>query len=272
MTGLPDTERRAVAPPLLQLLRMEFGKVWRLASVRFGLVLLALFPAVWAYAPGILEVYGFVLVSGYQVPALALLSSMEFLLPLLVAIASAELLGLEVAHGTLPTVLLRPVTRSQWILSKILVSVLYPFAFLLVFLGAGLLFGLPFGYGDFVGGTGLGAGGLLGEGVVTSGAAFGEVAGAYAVAAVSLVPVALLSLLFTVVFMNAAGGTLATLATLIVMKLLVVLPAVEPFLLTTQLDAYVSPVANLGWVVALIALYCAGFAVAAVLLFERKDF
>ncbi len=251
---------------------MEFGKVWRLSSVRAGLVLLAVFPALWAYAPGIFDVYGFALVSGFQVPSLALLSSMEFLLPLFVAIAAAELLGVEVRLRTLPTVLLRPVTRPQWILAKVLVSILVPFLFLLLFLVAAMAFGLPYGYGAFVGGTGLGDGGLLGAGLMPAGAAFGEVVGAYAVAAVSLVPIALLALLFTVVFMNAAAGTLATLATLIVMKLLVVFPSLEPFLLTTQLDAYVAPVAQLGWVIALIGFYSAAFAALAVLLFERKDF
>jgi hypothetical protein len=90
------------------LLVMEFGKLARLSSVRFGLVVLALFPWLWAYAPGVFDVYGFFIVSGFQVPALSLLSSMAFLLPLLVAIAAAELLGIEIQHGTLPTVLLRP--------------------------------------------------------------------------------------------------------------------------------------------------------------------
>ena len=67
------------------LLKMELSKLWRLTSVRFGLLVLVLFPVLWAYAPGIFEVYGFFLVSGYQVPALGLLSSMQFLLPLLTA-------------------------------------------------------------------------------------------------------------------------------------------------------------------------------------------
>jgi len=56
------------------------------------------------------------------------------------------------------------------------------------------------------------------------------------------------------------------------MQLLVVFPGIEPYLLTTQLNAYAKPVANMGWVAALIALYCAAFAAFAVVLFERKDF
>ena len=246
---------------MIALMAMEFGKLGRLASVRFGLVLLALFPILWAYAPGVFDVYGFYIVSGFQVPALALLSSMAFLLPLLVAIAASELLGLEIQHGTLPTVLLRPVTRSQWMLAKVLVAAAIPFLTLAWFLIT-----------SFFGGTGLGRDGLLGAGMMTPAAALGEVLRAYLTAAYALVPVALLSVLFAVLFMNAAAGALATLASLIVMELLVVLPALTPYLLTTQLSAYVAPAADLGWVVALIAFYCAAFAAAAVIVFERKDF
>jgi ABC-2 type transport system permease protein len=254
------------------LLWMEFGKLWRLSSVRFSLVVLAVFPVLWAYAPGIFDVYGFFLVSGFQVPALSLLSSMEFLLPLLIAITCAELLGLEIVHGTLPTVLLRPVTRSQWLLAKVLVASVYPFLALAFFLLVSLLAGAAFGYGPFVGGTGLGREGLLGAGVMEPGAAFAEVLGAYVMAAYSLVPIGLLAIFFAVLFMNAAAGALATLAALIFMQLLVVFPAVEPYLLTSLLSAYAHPVAGIAWIVALIALYCAAFATVAVGIFERKDF
>jgi len=254
------------------LLLMEAGKLGRLASVRFSLVVLALFPALWAYAPGIFDVYGFFLVSGFQVPALSLLSSMEFLLPLLVAITCAELLGVEIVHGTLPTILLRPVTRSQWLLAKLLVASAYPFLVMAYFLVTSLVAGALYGYGAFFGGTGLGREGLLGTGLMQPGAAFGEIVAGYAVAALALVPIGLLAILFAVLFMNAASGALATLATLIVMQLLVVFPTVEPFLLTTHLNAYVQPAVTFGWVIALIAFYCAAFAAVAVVVFERKDF
>lgn len=254
------------------LLRMEFDKLTRLASVRFGLLLLLVFPLLWSYAPGIFEVYGFFLVSGYQVPALSLLSSMEFLLPLLVAITAAELLGAELSFGTLPTVLLRPVSRSQWLLAKLLVATAYPVALLAVFLAASVLAGALHGFGAFVGGTGLGAGGLLGEGVMSPGAATLELLRAYLIAAYSLVPIALLAVLCTVLFMSSAGGALATLAVLLLGQLLVVFPGLEPFLLTTHLSAYATPVSNLPWVLPLIAVYSAVFAALAVVLFERRDF
>lgn len=255
-----------------KLFGIELGKLLRLSSLRFSLLLLLVFPVLWAYAPGIFDQYGFFVVSAYQVPALALLSSMQFLLPLLVAIISAELLGLEMHYGTLPTVLLRPVTRSQWLLAKIFVVALLPFLLLAFFFAVSLLAGAPLGFGPFVGGTGVGSSGLLGTGVMAPGAALGELLRAYAVAACSLVPISLLAILFTVLFMNASAGALATLSVLIVTQLLVVFPWLEPYLLTAQLSAYVAPSAGLGWTLALIALYCAIFAAVAVVVFERKDF
>lgn len=255
---------------MMNLIRLEFGKLFRLNSLRLSLLVLAIFPILWAYAPGIFKTYGFYVVSAFQVPALSLLSSMEFLLPLLVAIASAELLGLEMSHGTLPTVLLRPVSRSQWLIAKVIVAILYPFLLLAFFFLVSLLVGAPLGYGSFVGGTGLGEGGLLGEGVMASGVAFAEILRAYVIAGFSLIPISLLAILFTVIFMNVAGGALATLTVLILMQLLVIFPWLEPFLLTTQLSAYLTPL-GMWRALALIALYGAMFAALSVVLFERKD-
>ena len=255
---------------MMNLIRLEFDKLFRLNSLRLSMLVLAIFPILWAYAPGIFKVYGFYVVSAFQVPALSLLSSMEFLLPLLVAIASAELLGLEMNHGTLPTVLLRPVSRSQWLIAKVIVAILYPFLLLGFFFIISLLVGAPLGYGNFVGGTGLGEGGLLGEGMMASGAAFAEIIRAYVIAGFSLIPISLLAILFTVIFMNVAGGALATLTVLILMQLLVIFPWLEPFLLTTQLNAYVTPL-GMWRALALIALYGAFFAAISVVLFERKD-
>src|SRR5690606_19858863 len=132
-----------------------------------------------------------------------------------------------------------------------------------------LLAGSPYGFGSFVGGTGLGDAGLLGAGVMQPGMALGELLQGYTVAAVALIPVALLAVLFTVVFMNAAGGALATLSALIFMQLLVVFPRLEQYLLTTQLNAYQTAVNGLPWAIALMLVYGALFAAVSVVLFER---
>ena len=254
------------------LIRLELSKWFHLSSVRFSLVLLVLLPAMWAYAPGIFDVYGVFLVSGYQVPALSLLSGMEFLFPLLVAIIAAALLGSEIAFGTLRATLLRPVSRAQWLLAKVLVATLMPFFVVFFVLAVSIIAGLFLGFGPFVGGTGLGAGGLAGQGVTTAAAASSEVLRAYAIAAFSLVPVSLLALLLTTVFMNAASGALATLGLLIVSSLFVVFPWLSSYLLTTQLNAYQFPFHELTTPLILIAVYAILFAVVAVFVFERKDF
>src|SRR5690606_21374703 len=97
-------------------------------------------------------------------------------------------------------------------------AALYPFVAMAVFLVASLLFGAPYGYGSFVGGTGLGEAGLAGTGTMTAAAALSELLRGYAVAALALVPIAMLAVLFSVLFMSAAGGALATLSTLIFMQ------------------------------------------------------
>ena len=125
----------------LNLLLLESYKLWQLRSFRISLLLMLLLPLLWAYAPGILAVYGVALLSAYQVPGLALLSSMEFLLPLLVAVVSAQLFGLEHSYRTLPTVLLRPLPRWLWLVSKMSVALLYPLLLLAVLLAVALLAG-----------------------------------------------------------------------------------------------------------------------------------
>lgn len=252
------------------LLRTEVRELPRLGSVRAGLALLAACPLLWAYAPGIFEAYGVALVSGFQVPALSLVSSMAFLLPLLVAVAAAELVGIETTHRTLATVLLRPLGRARWLLSKALVASLCPFVLLGFLLLVGLAAGLPLGYGTFTGGTGLGDGGLIGQGAIRGAAAGREVATSYLVAACSLVPVALLAVLATVATMRAAGGVVATIGVLVAMRLLAVVPGVEPFLLTPYLSAYLEPGVGTAQAFATLAFYALAFLVAAVVLFERK--
>jgi len=257
---------------MIKLLFIEFSKLLRLTSLRFSLLVLAIYPFLWAYAPGVFKAYGTYVVSAFQVPAFSLLSTMQYLLPLLVAIASAELLGLEMRHGTLATILLRPVTRSGLLLSKIIVAVTYPFLLLAFLFIVSLIAGIPLGFSDFVGGTGVGPSGLVGEGTMTAASAMLELIRAYFIAGVTLVPISLLSILFTVLFMNVASGALATITVLFLMELLVVFPWLEPYLLSSQLNGYFFSGVTLGRAFALIAVYSAVFAGAAMLVFERKDY
>lgn len=262
----------------VRLLLLELRKLRHYRSVRPGLLVAALLPPLWALAPRLEEVYGLTLISGHQVQAIALMTSMEFVLPILVAVTCAELLGYEVAAGTLAPLLLRPLTRIRLLLTRIRlllaklgVALLYPGMLLAVLWLSGLVSGALLGYGDFQGGTGLT---LLGfASPFTGGAtAFGEVARAYGLAWLVLAPVATLAVLLSVLLLNTAAAALATLVTLLVTRMLIVFPAaVQPLLLTTHFGAYLGQGRELALSVGFLLLYTLAFAAMSVFAFERRD-
>ncbi|MCX7740903.1 MAG: ABC transporter permease [Meiothermus sp.] len=256
---------------MLRVLVWEFGKLVRLRSVQIGLLAAFLLPFLWAFAPGLRAQYRIELVSGWQVPAFALFTGMDFLFPFLTAMAAAEGLGSEVSMGTLKSVLLRPSPRSRLLGAKLVVVLTYPFLLLGVSLLGSLLAGLPFGLGSFLGGTGLGPGSFAGTGEpLTPGAALSEVLRAHALAGVVLWPLSALALLYAVIFLSTTAAALAAVSTLLLMRLLVAFPALQPFLLTSYLDLYVrSEAVSLG--LPLLFIYTLGFSALALLIFERKD-
>ena len=255
---------------MFRFIAWEIVKMLHLRSVRLGLAAAFVLPVFWTLAPGLKQAYGLVLVSGWQVPSLALLAGMEFLYPFLVAMAAAEVLGSEVDMGTLKPLLLRPLSRSRFISAKLAAALVYPFVVLGVSLVAALLAGLPHSLGGFFGGTGLGDGGFAGTGYLSAGAAFIEVTRAYFFAALTLLPIAALSLMFAVWFASTTAAALGAIATVLLMRLIIAFPALEPLLLTTYLDLYLRPG---DWVVglSLLLIYTAGFGLMAFILFERKD-
>ncbi len=259
---------------MLTLMQIEFSKLWRLRAVHISFAMMAIFSLVWAYAPGIIDKYFFYVISAYQVPGLTLVAAMDsnFVLPFLVAIVSASLLGIERSHGTLPTMLLKPITRSQWLSSKLLVSALFPFILLTFTFFFALIVGFPFGYGSFVGGTGVMSGDVIGVGELSAAAAVFQLIRAYFLAALSLVPISCMAMLFTVLLGSGVSGALASVATLIIMYSLDVFPWLERFLLTSHLDIFAQPhLSRLGLSLSSILLSAAVFAVIALVRFEKSD-
>lgn len=253
-----------------ELLLWETQKLFQLRTVRIGLWLTPFLPFIWSLAPGLQQVYGLVLVSGWQVPALGLLAGMEFLFPFLVIMAAGEALGAEAAQGTLRSLLLRPLPRTRLLLAKGLVLLLYPFLLLLLNFLGGLLAGLPHGLGGFQGGTGVGPGGFAGVGFLSPGLAFQELLRAHLLAAAVLLPLASLALFFGTLFLATAPAALAAVATLLLMRLLVVFPGLKPFLLSSYLDLYLRPeAAGVGLI--LLGLYTLGLGLLASLVFEGRD-
>ncbi len=254
---------------MLRLWVLEMRKVYHLRSARVGLLLAFLLPFLWAWAPGVEEVYGLVVVSGFQVPALGLLAGMEFLFPFLAVMVASEALGAEVALGTLRTLFLRPLPRGLLLLSKFLALLPYPLALMAANLLGGLLAGAPQGFSGFYGGLGLGPSGLAGEGYLSPGAAWSGLLRAHLLAALVLIPPMALALFYGAWFLSTAAAALATMATLLAMRLLVVFPALAPWLLTQYLDLYLrgDPLPGLPF----LGLYTLGFFLLALFLFARKD-
>ena len=256
---------------MLTLIALEFRKLLGSRSVKLAALLCLLLPWIWPLAPRLKAVYNLVIVSGWQVPTLALETIAPFLLPLLVALTCAEMIGSEISQGTLAPLMLRPIDRSRIIIAKLLTALVYPAILLAILFAASLVAGLRFGFGDFLGGTGLGPGLFVGVGELSSGQAFAEVARAYLLAALTLMPIAALALLFAVIYLNTAAAALATLATINIMTLLVVFPeALQKILITTYLDLYTRQ-GDLTQPIVLMVIYTVGFAVLAMFAFEKRD-
>lgn len=257
------------------LLSLEFRKLIGFRSVRLGVLLVFLLPFFLTFAPDgeLAKLIGvnLILVSGWQVPALSLYIATQFVLPLLVSVTCAELIGGEVSWGTLAPLLLRPVSRIRIISAKLFVAILYPLLLLVVlFIGGVISGGLRFGLGAFAGGTGLGAGGFTGVGVLDVSSALIELLRGFLVAGLTLAPIAGLAVVFGVVYMNTAAASLATIATIQIMKLLEVFPPIKRLLLTYHQLAF-APGQNAVESLILLSLYTIGTLVAALFVFERKD-
>jgi len=256
---------------LLNLILLEFRKLLGYRSVRLALVILFLLPWIWSFAPALRDVYHLELTTMWQMPSLSLLTVMQFIMPLLVGMTAAELLGAEVSAGTLAPLLLRPLERYKALGAKYVVALLYPILLLTALLVSSLLAGARFGVGEFNGGTGFGAGGYVGVGYLRPLEALSEIVRAYLIAAFTLAPVAALALMFTVIYLNTAAAALATIATLNIMRLLVVFPVIQGWLLTNYLDAYTATPQTLLRALAVLLFYTVGITFMGLFLFEKKD-
>ncbi|GAA4022091.1 ABC transporter permease [Deinococcus rubellus] len=256
---------------MLTLIMLEFRKLFGARSARLAALICVLLPWIWPLAPRLKGVYNLVIVSGWQVPTLSLITITQFLLPLLVALTCAEMIGTEISQGTLAPLMLRPINRSRIIVAKLITALIYPALLLAVLFVASLVAGLRFGFGDFSGGTGLGPGLFVGVGQLSSGEAFGQVLRSFLLDALALMPIAALSLLYAVAFLNTAAAALATLATIQIMNMLVVFPeALQKILITTYLDLY-SRQGDLTQPIILMVIYTVGFSLLAVFAFEKRD-
>jgi ABC-2 type transport system permease protein len=115
------------------VIRVELAKQWRRPRTIITLVALAAFTFALALALSVsggnqLQRVGDIPLlitpdrSGISVPVIALASTMKFFLPLAVAIFAGESIAGEAASGSLRYILARPVSRTRYLLSKLVVA------------------------------------------------------------------------------------------------------------------------------------------------------
>lgn len=229
------------------------------------------------------------LLNGYFI-CFGVLNILLIQMPLLVALVAGDSIAGEANMGTLRLALVRPVSRTQYMLVKFLATIIYTMM-LLVWLAILALFGsmLIFGVNDM---TVFRAGGIE---VISSGDVLWRYFAAFGYAAVALTTVAALAFLLSVFAENAIGPIVATMSIVIVLTILSEMnipiydKTIRPYLFTTHMVAwkgffYVKSteegitingsVANLPAILkslSVLVIYIAGFLTAAIWVFKKKD-
>jgi ABC-2 type transport system permease protein len=171
------------------MIGIELAKQWRRPRTVLTFAALALFTVVLtivldASGAGQLERVGDIPLlvvpsrSGFSVPVIALSSTMKFFLPLAVAIFAGEAVAGEAGWGSLRYALARPVSRSHYLFSKLIVALMFSVAAVALVPLAALTVGtIAFGWHPFTAIDGS-ASSALHHSVVTfdSGAALGRLA------------------------------------------------------------------------------------------------
>jgi ABC-2 type transport system permease protein len=143
------------------MIRIELAKQWRRPRTLLTFAALALFTVVLtivlaASGAGRIERVGDIPLlvvpnrSGFSVPVIALSSTMKFFLPLAVAIFAGESVAGEAGWGSLRYSLARPVSRSRYLFSKVVVAWVFSIAAVVLVPLAALAVGtVAFGWHPF---------------------------------------------------------------------------------------------------------------------------
>lgn len=159
-------------------------------------------------------------------------------IPLLIALVTGDLVSGESAMGTIRLLLTKPISRTSLLLSKYLAGCIYTFAFLLWMGFIAIVIGkFLFGSGDLIV---LNSDGLI----ILQNADLGwRFLAGFAVAYLSLVMVATLSLTLSCFSENSIGPIVSTMAVIILFSIIgalnvPILQKIQPYLFTTHMVAW----------------------------------
>ena len=214
----------------------------------------------------------FVRETGLAIPLVCLSFGSIWLIPLITALVAGDIVATEDQNGTLKTILTRSVNRGRVFGGKVLAALTYTIvALALNGVTAVLAGGIVSGFDPLTSLSGT---------VVSPGRALTLIGGSLLVYLMPMVAIACIGILLSTVTRNSAAAVVGTLMFSLLLQLLAILPGLEglePYLLSTQFDAWQGllrdpidwePIARAAWVC---TLYAVPSLVAGFLVFLRRD-
>jgi ABC-2 type transport system permease protein len=232
--------RSSRRPGVATVYRWELRKLRSQKRTYLGLGAAALVPIIFIVAllsssggPDDVAFGRYVRETGLAIPLVGLLFSSIWLFPLITSLVAGDIVASEDNHGTLKTILTRSTERWQIFAAKLLATLTYAFAALVLFVGIGLLIGgLIWGFNPLtsLSGTKISAG----RGITLIGAS----TLAYFI---PMIAIAAIAFLLSTVTHNSAAAVVGTLILSFMMQLLAVISGLDflrPYLLSEQFDSW----------------------------------
>jgi ABC-2 type transport system permease protein len=271
--------RAARRPGVGTVFRWELRKLRSQKRTYLGLGAAALVPIIFIVAllsssggPDDVAFGRYVRETGLAIPLVGLLFSSIWLFPLITSLVAGDIVASEDNHGTLKTILTRSTERWQIFVAKLLASLTYTFAALVLFVGVGLVIGgIAWGFDPLTSLSGTKI--ATGRGIALIGAA----ALAYFI---PVMAIAAIAFLLSTVTHNSAGAVVGTLILSFMMQLLAAISGLDfmrPYLLSEQFNSWQgllreptdwAPIVHAAWVS---ACYAVPAVLWAFLAFVRRD-
>jgi len=210
--------------------------------------------------------------TGFAIPLVLLLFGAVWMFPLIAALVAGDIVAAEDHNGTLKTILTRSVERGHIFAGKLLAVFTYVvLALALMGVTAVVAGGLVSGFDPLTSLSGT---------IVQPERALKLVGGSLLVYLMPMLAIACIGVLLSTTTRNSAAAVVGTLMFSLLLQLLAILPGLEglePYLLSTQFDAWQGllrdpidwdPIARAAWVC---PLYAVPALVAAYLVFLRRD-
>jgi ABC-2 type transport system permease protein len=266
-------------PGVLTVYRWELRKLVMLKRTYMGFAIAIAMPLIFVTAlalrngqPNDILFGRLVRQSGLAIPLVILVFGSIWLFPLVTSLVAGDIVASEDHNGTLKTILTRSLDRGKIFAGKVLATVTYVMAALLLMAVVAIIAGgIQSGIHPITS--------LSGTHVGTA-KAFGLIAASLGVYLWPMLSIAGIGLLLSTATRNSAGAVVGTLMIALVLQIVSILPGMEsvrPYLLPEQFNAWHgllreptdwAPIVRAAWVCALYGLLPLG---AAYLVFLRRD-